>query len=257
MLLPGLFHDWPAEQPRATGCTEQPVLREVVLHGHLREQFGPSFEIVAGSPALALNGLMTMLPDLHREVAKGHFRIVVGERRNKGRVIGEAPQLARGWQGKERRVHLVPVVAGRGGRGSGVAKIVIGIALIAVAVVAPYAAFGFAGPVFSGGGTAGALSFGVFGGIGASAVGGITFGTLAGVGALVALGGVAQMLSPQVKTPSVAAAAQRERPGENPSLVFNGVVNTLEEGGPVPLIYGDVLVGSQVIAAGITPEDTT
>jgi predicted phage tail protein len=248
MVLPGLIHTQPTA-PVATGCTE-PVLREVVLHGALRREFGDRYEITANSPVLALNGLMTMLPGLYTRIAQGEFAIVVGKRRKTGRAVGDVADLAQGWQPGERTLHVVPVVKGRGG-GGGTAKIIIGIAIIALAVVAPYAAFGFAGPIFSGAGTAGALSFGVFGGLGATAVGGITFGTLAGLGAIVALGGVAQMLSPQPKTTS----GGREAPGENPSLVFNSVVNSVEEGNVVPLIYGDVLCGSQVIAAGITPED--
>ena len=55
--------------PGATGCKSDQTLREVVFHGDLRDRFGDRFEIVAGSPALALNGLMTMIPGLHQTIA--------------------------------------------------------------------------------------------------------------------------------------------------------------------------------------------
>lgn len=235
--------------PFATGCTEEPPLRKVVFHGSLRREFGAAFEIRAPSPAIALNGLMTMVPGLCARIAQGSFRITLGHPK-KGRSVSDAPQLAGAWKDNEATIHIVPVIAGRGGNG-GVAKIVIGVALIAVAVIAPYAAFGFAGPLLASGGTAGAMSMGVLGGFGAAA-GAFTMGNLAGLGIMVALGGVAQMLSPQPKTPAVTA---REAQADNPSLVFNSVVNSVEEGGVVPLVYGDVLCGSQVIAGNIVAED--
>lgn len=60
-------------------------------------------------------------------------------------------------------------------------------------------------------------------------------------------GGIAQMLSPKKK--------DKEDSGTS-SHYFNGVVNNTEQGIPVPLIYGRVLVGSQLISARLTVEDT-
>jgi len=45
-----------------------------------------------------------------------------------------------------------------------------------------------------------------------------------------------------------------ERPDNKPSDTFNGPVNTLAQGHPVPVGYGRLRVGSQVISAGLSVE---
>ncbi|MCO5412841.1 tail assembly protein [Ralstonia mojiangensis] len=69
-------------------------------------------------------------------------------------------------------------------------------------------------------------------------------------GAMMMLGGVIQMLSPQ---PSGLSA--RDSPENGASYNFNGPVNTSAQGNPVPLLYGELEVGSAVISGGIFAED--
>ena len=59
------------------------------------------------------------------------------------------------------------------------------------------------------------------------------------------IGGVSQMLfaPPKPAGPSNGAVNQ-------PSYAFNGAVNTSAQGNPVPVCYGRLLVGSQVISGG-------
>lgn len=45
------------------------------------------------------------------------------------------------------------------------------------------------------------------------------------------------------------------RADERPSFIYNGAVNVVEQGYPVPLVYGTHMVGSIVVSAGITVED--
>lgn len=70
---------------------------------------------------------------------------------------------------------------------------------------------------------------------------------VAALGVAVALGGVAELLAPRPK-----GAATPEKADNTPSLAFNGAVNTMGQGGPVPLGYGRLLVGSQVISVGFS-----
>lgn len=70
----------------------------------------------------------------------------------------------------------------------------------------------------------------------------------AGIG--LAAGGVVQMLSPQTK-----ALASQDGPNNKASYSFNGPVNTSAQGNPVPVLYGEMIVGSAVISAGIYAED--
>ena len=73
---------------------------------------------------------------------------------------------------------------------------------------------------------------------------------LLGAGISMILGGVVQMLSPQQK-----GLSTRNGPKNEPSYTFNGPVNTTAQGGPVPLGYGRMIVGSAVISAGIYSAD--
>jgi predicted phage tail protein len=70
-----------------------------------------------------------------------------------------------------------------------------------------------------------------------------------GVG--MALGGVVQMLSPQVGGLSSSSADNGQ------SYYFNGAVNSTAQGNPVPVVYGEVWCGSSVVSSGIYAEDQT
>jgi predicted phage tail protein len=112
----------------------------------------------------------------------------------------------------------VPVVAGAGAVG----RILAGIAIIAFAIV-----------------TAGAGIAGL--GLGFSASTAISIGL---VGASLVIGGVAQLLTP---TPSTS----KDEGDPRKSFSFSGIQNTSRAGVPVPVVYGETLVGSVVISAGI------
>lgn len=47
----------------------------------------------------------------------------------------------------------------------------------------------------------------------------------------------------------------QDKEASRASYVFNGAVNTQAQGGPVPLAYGELIVGSAVASAGIYAED--
>jgi predicted phage tail protein len=92
--------------------------------------------------------------------------------------------------------------------------------------------------------------------IGAGAVGvgaGITIAGVAlstilfGVGISLVLGGVAQLLTP---TPKVLTGGDTEQDPRK-SYSFSGIQNTSRQGTPVPIVYGETIVGSIVISAGI------
>jgi predicted phage tail protein len=68
------------------------------------------------------------------------------------------------------------------------------------------------------------------------------------VAVTMALSGVAQSLF----APSTSSA--QERPENKPSQIFNGPVNTTAQGNPVPVCYGRLRVGSQVVSAGLSVE---
>jgi len=70
-------------------------------------------------------------------------------------------------------------------------------------------------------------------------------GTMAvSFGASLVLGGLAQMLA---KNP--------QKPNDSASYLFNGPVNTTEQGNAVPVLYGRLIIGSQVISASLSAYD--
>lgn len=71
-----------------------------------------------------------------------------------------------------------------------------------------------------------------------------------GVGIAMLAGGVAAMLTPQTK-----GLASQDEVNNRPSYAFNGPVNTQAQGNPIPLLYGEMIVGSAVVSAGIYAED--
>jgi predicted phage tail protein len=115
-----------------------------------------------------------------------------------------------------REIQIVPVMAGAGALG----RILLGIALIGLA--------------FAGGA-------GVFGAAFAKNLG--LFAAIKGLGASLVLGGIAQVLTPTPKTSTDEGDPKK-------SFSFSGIQNTTRAGVPVPVVYGEMLVGGIVVSAG-------
>ncbi len=69
------------------------------------------------------------------------------------------------------------------------------------------------------------------------------------MGAALALGGIAQMMAPQPATDGGFSSRT--------SYNFNGAQNITQQGGPVPLLYGRMRIGSVVISEGMLAKDGT
>jgi predicted phage tail protein len=74
---------------------------------------------------------------------------------------------------------------------------------------------------------------------------------LAPIGWGMIAGGIVQLLTPAPKGLNKAGEAAANQA----SYVFSGAVNTQAQGNPVPVLYGELIVGSAVISAGIQAED--
>jgi len=121
---------------------------------------------------------------------------------------------------------IVPIIKGAGGRGGstgkGVAALVLGILLIATGVGAP-AGLGFV----AGSTTSAAIS-----------------GALIGAGLGLAVAGITLlMMSP----PKFDDFRKIQEDGSKPNYLFDGPSNILGEGGPVPIGYGRMRIGSQTV----------
>jgi predicted phage tail protein len=102
-------------------------------------------------------------------------------------------------------------------------------------------------PVVAGAGAVGRIIAGialVAIGLFVPGIGALGVQILVGVGASLVLGGIAQLLTP---TPSTSTDEGDPRK----SFSFSGIQNTNRAGVPVPVVYGETLVGSVVVSAGI------
>lgn len=194
-------------------------MRTVRLNGQLGKKYGRVHKLDVRTPAEAVRALCANFPEFEKDVIESTERGVGYKCVVDKAQIGEDHLH----YPMSRSFSITPVVAGAGKT----LGIILGVALIAAAVFMP--AFV---PVFSIAGT----TFG----FGAAA-------TLT-LGVALTLGGIAQLLAP---TPKAGTQAERN---ENP--MFNGPVNTSQQGLPVPLGYGRMIVGSAVISAGVTVEQS-
>jgi len=204
------------------------TLRRVFLHGRLKARFNGPFAFDAASVQEVVRALAANLPGFRAELAKGAYRVVVGAVKT-GEELTEDLLTFRLPLGSP--VHIVPTVAGR--KRSGLGKTILGIALISVAAIASFGTFG---PIF---------------GAGAGVFSSLSWGTVALFGAALTFGGIAQLLTPVPKTPSLSGY---ERPEDRPSFLLGGQVNTTLQGNPIPIVGGRILVGGLVISAGIYTE---
>ena len=195
------------------------MLRKIKLYGKLAKFIGHRvLEADVATAAEAVRFLLANWPELEAHMSDQHYRVSVGtydlDLEELHHPAGAAP------------ISFVPVVAGAGGAG----RILIGIALIAAAFIP---GFGFAAAAAATATTAATAA-------GFTAIGSILFS----LGASLVLGGVAQLLTP---TPKIS----QDEADPRKSFSFSGIQNTSRAGVPVPVVYGETLVGSVVISAGI------
>lgn len=205
-------------------------LVKVKLYGHLRK-FGREFEVSVRSPAEAVHALGVMLPGFKHFIETSEHRgMAFAVFNGKKNIVEEELTL-----GAKDEIRIAPVYGGR--KNSGGMAVIVGVALMAIAVVA------------TGGAAALLTTAGWSGALGAT---GFT-GAVAMAGFAMAVGGVMQMLTPTANT-----GLKTSSDSENTSAyAFGGPVNTTAQGTPVGLLYGEREIGGAVISAGIFAEDRT
>ena len=205
------------------------MLRKIRLYGHLAEHCGQKvFEAVARTPAEAIRFLLCNFPELRSIMNAGHYTVAVGPHTLE---LGQSPEQLGYPLMADDDIRIIPVVTG--------ANFFRSLAFIALGAVLIGTAF-----------LTGGVSLGLTGFTAATSAGsGAALAAAAGnIGIGLALTGVAGLLSPTVPTPET-----DNDPRNNFS--FSGVQNVGREGVPVPVAYGEVIVGSVVISAGLNVEE--
>lgn len=202
------------------------MLRKIRLYGPLAKFVGKRvLHADIASAAEAVRFLLANFPELEQHMADQHYRVSTG---GYDLALEELHHPS-----GQQDIKIIPVVDGAGAVG----RIIAGVALVALTI----ATGGFA---LAGGGAA---AIGLFG------AGTVSVATLTlGVGVSLIIGGVAQLLTP---TPKANIGADSEQDPRK-SYSFSGIQNVSRQGVPVPVIYGETLVGSVVISAAIDISQT-
>lgn len=233
-------------------------MQRVCLLGELGERFGAEHEFYnLRSPAEAIKLLCINNPEFTEYLATSH-EFGIGYQVIQADVNLDYPDLQLPFG--ERDLTIVPVVMGSGGA---VTKILVGIGLVLGAIILGPAVGGFIG-----------LGLGLAGG-GAGIIGGVAAGIVGGIGASLALGGIAQLISPQPALPTLGGdfrfsagvsggstpssssgptALNRGTSGRQ-SYAYTGAANTVGIGATIPVAYGEVLIGSHLLSANIEVTD--
>ena len=216
-------------------------MKVVKVYGALRKYLGQCrFQFEADTPAQAIKALCVNFPGLDKWLLDSEqdgvtYRVTIGKEK-----IGQddLSPLVMPWS--EREVFsITPVIAGAGRAG---ALIGIGIGLVAFAIIA--------GPALAAFGTVGVAATSTTAAVAASGfvLGGTAATIIAGIGVSLALGGIAQLISP---SQSFSNAERGREAARFESFSFSGITNTVQQGLPVPICYGRAYIGSAVISTGL------
>jgi predicted phage tail protein len=191
---------------------------EVKLLGELGRRFGRSYRFMANSPKDVISALSNQLAGFKDYLTGAHedgigFRLVDGD--------------AEGMDYEEmmmpcRQLVIAPIISG----GGNIGRILIGIALIALAFIPFGGAFaGFVAGKFA-----------------------IGSGILFSLGTSLVLTGLAALLTPPVRNP-------KSDTEKKESFLFDRATELSSQGAPVPILYGRFLAASPlIISSAITTQ---
>lgn len=189
----------------------------VLLAGPLGAQFGRRWRLDVGSVAEAVHAIDMQMRGFRRAIQAMKCKFVV--RRNGKLAITKEDMKVR--SDRLSTISIVPIPEGAG-KGKGILGIIIGAVLVVASLFIP----------------------------GSAAFLGIALkGAVASIGLSLAVGGVAQLIAGTPKS------AEGKEPENTASYVFNGPANTVQQGGPIPLVYGRVITGCTIISASIESRD--
>lgn len=223
-------------------------MTNVTLHGEIAEQVGrENWNLKVNSIKEALRAIQVLSKGKLLKYLIGaseksvEYKVIVNKREiiNAENISLEKPESILNSElvminEKLETLDIVPIIKGAGGGGNnttkGVLALVLGVLLIATGI-------GAAGGVAALGIQAGST--------GASVLSGALIG--AGIG-LAVTGVTLLMMSP----PKFDDFRKIQEDGSKPNYLFDGPSNILGEGGPVPVGYGRMKVGSQTVEISLS-----
>tara|TARA_R110001592_G_scaffold118871_2_gene321508 strand:- start:1642 stop:2592 length:951 start_codon:yes stop_codon:yes gene_type:complete len=229
-------------------------MTHVKLMGEMGEKFGSEWECVDTNVRDIMKCINIQTEGLQEYLLDCHMKNIEFSIQSGDNLIEEFPELYLNIAKEELIITPVPA-----GSGKGLGKLITGLLLLAAFLFMP----GLGAAMTTGGATTAGGSFAV----GAGATGGvmqagIMYGTGTSVasaisaGAALNLGGMAvMMLGTNLALMGLAemSAPDPDATTNDPSYLFNGAQNHIEQGKPVPLLYGELTIGGAPIYQGYTP----
>lgn len=202
-------------------------MREIRLQGHLGELCGSVHQLEVLTIHEAIRAMCVRRPVFGELLADAEYRVLVGE-------SAIMPEDVRTIHADEQPFTFVPVINGS----SGIDRVFTGLAMMTTSFVSGYLKTGsFA--------AAGAATVGKMAGEGAMTAG---IDVVGAIGTSLVLGGLCELLTP---VPTL----KTQKSSTTSSDVFAGATNTSQQGMPVPLLYGRLIVGGPIISSGVSTTD--
>ncbi|EBR7997369.1 tail assembly protein, partial [Salmonella enterica] len=187
------------------------------LYGDL-QRFGKRFSLSIKTAAEGVYALAMQIPGFREKMTEGWYQVRIA-----GEDVSEDTLSTRLHEPLPPGavIHIVPRM--EGAKSGGIFQVVLG----AVAIAAAFWTGGASMAAW------GALSTGLF-----------------TAGASMMLGGVAQILTPQPKAPSMHSADNGKQ-----NTYFSSLDNMVAQGNPLPVAYGEVMTGSRRISQELSTRD--
>ncbi|MCX1960562.1 tail assembly protein [Escherichia coli] len=194
-----------------------PGMARICLYGDL-QRFGRRIDLYVKTAAEAIRALTVQIPGFRQTLTSGWYQLRIA-----GRDASEQELHTRLHESLSDGdvIHLVPRAAGA--KNGGVFQTIAGAVMVVAGAVISY----FSAGTLSAFG-AGMMKFGV----------------------AMMIGGVAQMLAPKPKTPEYNSADNGKQ-----NTYFSSLDNMVAQGNPMPVPYGEMLVGSRRISQEISTRD--
>jgi len=218
-------------------------MTHVKLMGEMGEKFGSEWECVDTNMRDILKCINVQTEGLQEYLLDCHLKNIEFSIQSGDTLIEEFPELYLNVARDE--VIITPVPAGSG---KGLGKLITGLLLLAAMFFMPGTAGFFTNVNAIGGAGTGIGSMSAASVLGMQGAGGAVVSlNIAGsavmmIGANLALMGLAEMSAPDP-----------DKTTDDPSYLFNGAENHIEQGKPVPLLYGELTIGGAPIYQGYTP----
>ena len=200
---------------------DQPSIKTIIFGGELGRRFGRVHKFACSTPSEAIRSLTTLIDGLEKFLVESplRYKIFVDHRG----IRDAETELVTNHGATQYAV--MPVL--EGSKNMGLTQILIGAALIALSFT-PMGVYSL--PMLGSGATLG--------------------GAMMMMGASMVIGGAISLLM-GTRTPTVSES----NADNNPSYFLNGAVNTSAPGQCAPVGYGELIVGSAVVAVDITTID--